>query len=182
MSDLPLPPQSSSGASAGGVPVGGTSGSAASSASATSAVTPVTPAASASSASAPVLTAAEIEQKYTIPSSVKEKYPDLIPLILQTESMNSDERDYWFQVLPIMSDDQIVKLRDILVNEKGQLKQIDEEYAKEMADLTNAHQRDWDALHHKEQMKSIERAEQASEEGEKAKEEEMLRKLNDAGV
>ena len=59
--------------------------------------------------------------KFEIPETVRAQYPDLVPLILETESMNDDERRYWFQILPIMTPEQVLKLRDILANEKKQL-------------------------------------------------------------
>ena len=52
----------------------------------------------------------DIFSKFDIPETVKQQYPDLIPLILQTESMTDDERQYWFQILPIMTDEQVKKL------------------------------------------------------------------------
>ncbi|MBI4280922.1 glycoside hydrolase family 25 protein [Candidatus Uhrbacteria bacterium] len=55
---------------------------------------------------------------FDIPKSVEQEYPDLIPLILQTKSMNDDERQDWFQILPLMTDEQVQKLREILTNEK----------------------------------------------------------------
>ena len=58
--------------------------------------------------------------KFHIPQAVKDDYPELIPLIIQTESMDDEEREYWFQILPIMTDEQVEKLREILVNEKQQ--------------------------------------------------------------
>ena len=62
--------------------------------------------------------------KFEIPESVKTQHPDIITLIIATESMNDDERQYWFQIIPIMTDEQINKLRDILINEKKQLQQL----------------------------------------------------------
>ena len=60
----------------------------------------------------------EAEQYYTIPELVKEKFPDLIKLIFETESMPTDEREYWLQALPKMDENELIKLRDILINEK----------------------------------------------------------------
>ncbi len=58
----------------------------------------------------------------TIPDEVKEKYPELIPQILASRSMDDDERNYWFSVLPIMTDEQVAELRDILDTEQKRLK------------------------------------------------------------
>lgn len=124
---------------------------------------------------------ANIEQRYTIPSSVRERFPDLIPLILTTESMKEEERDYWFQVLPIMSDEQITKLRGILTNERDQLKKIDTEYEQEMAKLNTTHAREWHAFEEQAKRTALREAESHSEEEERAAEEALLKKLEEAG-
>ena len=60
-----------------------------------------------------------------IPDEVKEKYPELIPQILASQSMDDEERNYWFSVLPIMTEDQVAELRDILDTEKKRLAALD---------------------------------------------------------
>lgn len=66
----------------------------------------------------------------TISDEVQKKYPEIIELILGSESMNYEERQYWINILGIMTTDQIENLKDILVNEKEQLAIIDKKYAK----------------------------------------------------
>jgi len=68
----------------------------------------------------------------TIPDDLKAKFPELIALILGSESMNDEERQYWVNILPVMTPDQIQNLKDILTNEKDQLAAIDQKYAKEI--------------------------------------------------
>ena len=67
-----------------------------------------------------------------IPDETKKKFPDLIKLILASESMNDEERQYWVNILPVMTPDQISSLRDILQTEKKQLAEIDKKYSKEI--------------------------------------------------
>lgn len=71
----------------------------------------------------------------TIPPETKAKFGDLIDLIIGSESMNDEERQYWINILPVMTQDQVQNLRDILENEKKQLSAIDEKYAKEIAQI-----------------------------------------------
>ncbi len=66
-----------------------------------------------------------------IPDQVRKKYPDLLKLIVLSESMNLEERNYWLQVLPVMTPDQVAELRDILVTERRKLTAIDARYAKD---------------------------------------------------
>src|SRR3989338_9293851 len=70
-----------------------------------------------------------------VPDDVKQKFPDLIELILRSESMNDEERQYWINILPIMTDDQIQNLRQILTNERDQLAAIDAKYSKEIEQI-----------------------------------------------
>lgn len=121
----------------------------------------------------------EIDRKYSIPKLVKEKFPDLIPLILQTESMNDEEREYWFQILPIMTEEQILKFRGILVNEKEQLIRLDMEYESELKKLNEKHLVEWEEFERREKRKKIEEAEAKTEEEERRKEEELLKKLSE---
>ena len=65
----------------------------------------------------------------TISDDVRQKFPDLIDLIVKSESMNDEERQYWINILPIMTPEQTQNLRDILDNEKKQLADIDEKYS-----------------------------------------------------
>ncbi len=118
------------------------------------------------------------QDKYTIPSLVKEKFPDLIQLIKETESMNDEERDYWFQILPIMTEEQIRKFRDILVNEKAQLSNLDQEYEQELTKLNEKHMIEWKEFESKEKRKTLTTAEQTSKEKEKSEEEELLKRLS----
>ena len=67
-----------------------------------------------------------------IPDELRKKFPELIELILKSESMNDEERQYWVNILPVMTPEQVQNLKDILVNEREQLAAIDRKYAKEI--------------------------------------------------
>ncbi len=70
-----------------------------------------------------------------IPEETRKKFPQLIELIVASESMNNEERQYWINILPIMTADQIANLASILENEKKQLAAIDKKYADQMTDI-----------------------------------------------
>lgn len=72
-----------------------------------------------------------------IPDSTRKQFSALVDLILQSESMNDEERQYWINILPIMTPDQITNLEGILHNEKQQLQAIDEKYAKHVQEISN---------------------------------------------
>ena len=66
-----------------------------------------------------------------VPGEVRQEFPELIELIIHSESMNDEERQYWVNILPIMTPDQVKNLKDILTNEREQLAAIDAKYAKQ---------------------------------------------------
>ena len=68
----------------------------------------------------------------TVPDDIQKKFPDLLKLIKGSESMNDEERQYWINILPIMTPEQIQNLHDILDNEKKQLAAIDAKYQSEI--------------------------------------------------
>ncbi len=118
-------------------------------------------------------------KKFKIPFGVEQRYPELIELIILTESMNDDERQYWFQILPIMTTEQIEKLKQILLNEKQQLAQLDQRYAQELQDLDQKHASEWDEYKAKEKRDELQQKESSHESDEKQLEEELLKRLGD---
>lgn len=152
---------------------GGTSGAAADpNASGAGAGTPVAGAAGTADPNAQ-------EQKFEIPETVRQQYPELVPLILATESMNDEERQYWFQILPIMTEEQVTKLREILVNEKQQLEKLDKEYDEELKRINTKHVSQWKEFEVKEKREKLKAAESQAKQSEKQTEEDLLKKLQE---
>lgn len=116
--------------------------------------------------------------KYSIPENVTKKFSDLIALTLQTESMDDAEREYWYQILTVMTDEQINKLRNILVNEKEQLIRLDEEYNADLKKLNDKHMLEWEDFTRRQKRKEISEAETESEITEKEKEAQLLQELD----
>ncbi|HRI35764.1 MAG TPA: hypothetical protein PK765_01530 [bacterium] len=55
-------------------------------------------------------------------------------LIRASQTVADDgSRDYWLNLIPTLSEDHLIRLRDILLNEKHMLEQIESEYQKELA-------------------------------------------------
>lgn len=117
--------------------------------------------------------------KFHIPLLVKEKYPDLVPLIIETESMDDEEREYWFQILPIMTEDQIDKFRKILLSEKAQLEKLDAEYEQELAKINQKHLIEWKEFETKQKQEEITAKEVKAEKAEVPLEEDLLKKLQE---
>lgn len=119
----------------------------------------------------------EAEQSYIVPQLVRDKFSDLIKLIYETESMNEEEREYWLKIMPIMTEEQIVKFRNILVNEKEQLSKLDKEYENEVNRMDNKHKVEFDEAKMKEKLQTIKEQESKDDAQEAHKEEEVLNKL-----
>jgi hypothetical protein len=113
-----------------------------------------------------------------IPDDIAQRYPDLEQLIMSTESMTPEERDYWFQILPIMTDQQIEKLRGILIHEREQLAKLDNEYEAELSKLNQKHVMEWKEQEQKESREALKQKEEADQEAEASAEADILKQLD----
>lgn len=73
-----------------------------------------------------------------VPADIQARFGEIVDLILASESMTDDERRYWIDILPAISDEQRASLKDILVRERDQLKAIDMKYAQDITKLADA--------------------------------------------
>jgi len=64
----------------------------------------------------------------TVPDETREKFGEWVDMIIGSDSMNDEERQYWVDVLPIMTEEQLDNLREILANEKRQLEETSKTY------------------------------------------------------
>jgi len=117
------------------------------------------------------------KRDFLIPDSVRAQFNDLIELIMGSESMNDEERQYWFDILPVMTPDQVENLRSILTNEKTQLAAIDAKYA---ADSKNNIDTVAIAEQRRESRQKRDAQEQSHESEEALSEEDILKKTNEA--
>lgn len=60
---------------------------------------------------------------------------ELVNLILNTESIDDDERQYWFDIMPVMKEDQKERLFNILESVRKRLKELEEKYKKALKDI-----------------------------------------------
>jgi len=65
----------------------------------------------------------------SIPKALQAKHPELISLIRESESMNNKERQYWINIMPVMTEPQLNNLQQILRTERKELDAIDKKYA-----------------------------------------------------
>lgn len=112
---------------------------------------------------------------FAIPDSVRAQFSELIGLIMQSESMNDDERQYWFDILPVMTPEQVQNLRQILTNERDQLAAIDAKYAEQVVSAGNGQELEEKRRASREQLRSQEHQDQTQEE---SSEQELLNKID----
>ncbi len=122
-------------------------------------------------------TTATVQKTLTIPEETKAKFPELTEMIQASHSMDDEERQYWVDVLPIMTDDQIVNLRDILTNEKKQIEEANKTYNDGMKTAAAKAIHAFDEAAYKEKKRMRLEAEKQEETVEKTEEEEVLKQL-----
>ncbi len=98
---------------------------------------------------------------FTVQDAIQENNPKLIQLILDTESMNDSERQYWFDMLQSMNGDQVKRLLEILETERQKLDELDQKYQDEVKKLNSNHVIAWDEYSSKKQKEAIKKQEQS---------------------
>ena len=115
---------------------------------------------------------------FYISDEVQSKYPELITLILNTESMDDDERQYWFDIMPSMTDSQVDRLYNILETEKKKLEELELKYQKEIKSLNEKHLIEWQEFQIKKAKKKVDEAKKTEKKDEKNPDD-VLDMLND---
>lgn len=118
----------------------------------------------------------EYASSFDIPEDFLVADPELIILILQSKALETDEdKQNWFNLLPLMTEEQILKLKDILLKEKQKLEEIEEKYEKKKKEIRQKYLLRWQKLWYIDKIKEIQEKEQQL----KSKEEEEAEKLLD---
>ncbi len=117
----------------------------------------------------------ESAQQFDIPDEFLMTMSDLIALVLNSKSIdNKEEKQSWFSLLPMMSIEQINKLRDILVREKEKLQEIEKKYETKKEEIRNKYVQKWENNGYKSQMIKIQEKEMAKKEKEMQEAEDLL--------
>ena len=71
----------------------------------------------------------QVAKNFDITDEVLSQDPVLIQLILESKSLAGvDEKQNWFNLLEMMNEEQVAKLKDILTREKQKLEEINQKY------------------------------------------------------
>ena len=96
---------------------------------------------------------------FTILDEIQAEYGELVKLVLGTESMDNSEKQYWFDILPSMTEDQVNRLFDILETERRKLEELEVKYQEEIKNLNEKHLIEWQEFQSQESRKKIKEAE-----------------------
>ncbi len=75
---------------------------------------------------------------FQVPEKFLAEQSDLVEMLLKSESMNDEERQYWFNLAEVMNAEQVAKLRGILTRERTKLAEIESKYGPKQPTLTQA--------------------------------------------
>lgn len=120
---------------------------------------------------------AKDEDVLVIPEETTADFPELVSMIKDSRSMDDEERQYWVDVLPIMADDQIENLLDILENEKKQIDDANKSYQEGVQSATKEAVSTFDAEAYNEKKRIRLEAENTHESEEREREEALLSEL-----
>lgn len=81
---------------------------------------------------------------FKVSIEIQTQYSELVKLVLNTESMDNNEKQYWFDMLPSMTDEQIDRLFDILEKEMRKLEELEIKYQEEIKALNEKHLKEWE--------------------------------------
>jgi hypothetical protein len=98
---------------------------------------------------------------FSILDEIQAKFPELVDLVLWSESIDNNEKQYWFDILPSMTDDQIDRLFNILLTERRQLEELNIKYQEEIKTLNEKHLIQWQALQSQKAKEKLEEAEKS---------------------
>ena len=118
-------------------------------------------------------------KSFNISDEMQVKYPELIKLILNTESMDDDERQYWFDIMPSMTDSQIDRLFNILETERKKLDDLEIKYQKEIKSLNEKHLIEWQEFQIKQSKQKMAKAKAEEKSEEQQDPDDVLKMLND---
>lgn len=120
----------------------------------------------------------ETAKGYVIPLEFIEKMPDIITLILRSSSLNShEEKQNWFNLLPLMNEQQLAKLNGILTKEQEKLAEIEQKYNQKKADIESKYIQQRDAEWYLDVTQGIKKQEAVTKQQEEAEADALLQNI-----
>ncbi len=120
----------------------------------------------------------EIANQFTIPAKFIQEMPNLITLVLASKSMDThEEKQSWFNLLPMMSPEQITKLNDILTREKIKLAEIEKKYEEKKNTIKEKYVKRRETMWYNKTIDAIKEKEAAFEKKDDAEADKLLENL-----
>lgn len=98
---------------------------------------------------------------FTILDEIQVQYGALVELVLWSESIDNNEKQYWFDILPSMTNEQVDRLFNILTTERNQLEELNLKYQDEIKTLNEKHLIEWQSLQSQKAKEKIQQAEKS---------------------
>jgi hypothetical protein len=113
----------------------------------------------------------------SVSEEVQKKFPELVEMIKGSRSMNTEERQYWVDVLLIMDDGQIQNLRNILENERKQIEAANQSLKMGVAEDESKLKVHFDEIKYREKKRILKEAEGKYETEEREHEAALLQEI-----
>jgi desulfoferrodoxin (superoxide reductase-like protein) len=97
---------------------------------------------------------------FTVLDEIQVQYSELVDLVIHSESIDNNEKQYWFDILPSMTDEQIDRLFNILMTERRQLEELNVKYEEEIKTLNEKHLIQWQTLQSQKTRDKVQQKEQ----------------------
>ena len=94
---------------------------------------------------------------------------------MQSKSIaTNEEKQSWFNLLPIMNDDQLSKLEDILTREKQKLEEIERKYEEKKVEIKKKYIAKWQQMGYTQKISTLKQEEAKTDEKEDKEAEALL--------
>lgn len=101
---------------------------------------------------------------FVIPDQFLQKKAILVGLILESKSIwTTEEKQSWFNLLPLMNDEQIAKLEDILTKEKQKLDEIEKKYEEKKIEIKKKYLVKWQQMWYTQKVSDIKQQEASAD-------------------
>ena len=120
----------------------------------------------------------EFASTFTIPEAMLQEYADVVVLVLESKSINEEkEKQSWFDLYPLMNQEQIAKLKDILTREKEKLAEIETRYQQKQEEIKQKYEKAFSSPAYQQQQTQLRATEAAAREQEEVEAESLLNQI-----
>lgn len=119
-----------------------------------------------------------VAMNYSIPDDMLQTNADLVVLVLESKSISEQkEKQSWFDLYPLMNQEQIDKLRDILTREKEKLAEIEAKYQARQEEIKRRYEQTYASGAYQQQQDRIRSSEIASRQQEEVEADALLNQI-----